>query len=187
MQDNIRFEVNQEDLDRIVERYGENLVQRATNIVTDYAEMTATEARRILTKNKKRNTGRLIASIKPSLPIYARGLITGEVNAGAKYARFIHEGAKHVNGKPQPFFVPFRVAPSLLEWAKRKRIIVRREGAWNFIQTDSNGQKTYRRINNIYNSGLKVHHEPLKFFSKPFEERFRQRFIDEMTELARSM
>lgn len=186
LQDNIRIEVNQEDLDRITQRYGEELVSKVTSVMLNYTKKVSVTAKDILDKENRIDTGKLKGSIKPSLHIYAKGIIKGEVNAGAPYARFVHEGVKHNNGTLRRYFVPFRVAPKLEIWAKRhgklKRRYKNKKTRWYFV--DSNGKE---QAVNLAKGGLMVYQRPTKFFTKPFEESIEQDYINEMSKIIKEV
>lgn len=174
--DSVRISVKEEDLQKLINKYGQDVVQKAINITKNYTERVSRDAKKIVKEENKINTGQLVNSIKPSIKIYA-SRITGTIKAGAKHARFIHEGAYHESDTEiVPFFVPFSVAPSLLNWAMKKKVIVNEDGEWRLAKT---GQKI-----NIKKGGLKVRIEPTFFLRKPFEEHVNN-FMKEMNEVVR--
>ena len=182
LQDNVRIDVNQDDLDRLDQRYGERLVRRVTSSMLYFTKKTEGAAKDILTRKKHRDTGRLIKSITPHVEPYSKGVIRGEVNAGELYARFIHEGARHRGGRITPHFVPFRVAPTLRKWAERHSKLRSRRGKWYFV--DSKGNE---HVTNLQTGGLMVHQQPTKFFSGPFESHLRRDFIKEMNQIIKEL
>ena len=100
----------------------------------------------------------------------------GEVNAGTKYAKAIHEGAKHKPGSEETerFFVPFEKAPSLYKWAKRNKVIETIDGVDRLVST---GQVVYPD-----KGGLLVHIAPTKYFEKPFNK-YKAQFIEEVSNI----
>ena len=116
--------VNQDELNKLFDKYGEDLTEKAIKVVNKYTNKITNEAKEIIDDYGYRDTGRLINSIKPSIYAYV-DRVMGEVNAGTKYAKAIHEGAntQHQAVKNRKIFVPFRVAPSLYKWAKRNKVI----------------------------------------------------------------
>ncbi len=176
MADNyFKIVMEQEQLKKLFDKYGEDLTKKAIGVTTKYTNKIARDAKEIIDKYKYRDTGRLINSIKPSIHAYADRIV-GEVNAGTKYAKFIHEGAKHKPGSEETerFFVPFRVAPSLYKWAKRNRVIETIDGVDRLVST---GQVVYPN-----KGGLLVHIAPTKYFEKPFNE-YKNQFIKEISEI----
>lgn len=186
LQDNIRIEVSQEDLDRITQRYGKELVGKATGVMLNYTKKTSDTAKDILHKENKIDTGALRRSINPTLQIYGKDIIKGEINAGEPYARFVHEGVKHKNGTLRRYFVPFKVAPKLKAWAKRHGKLKKRQKnkqtRWYFV--DSNGKE---HAVNLDKGGLMVYQRPTKFFSKPFEESIKEDYINDMSKIIKEL
>lgn len=174
----VNIYIPKEDLEKIQNKYGEELTKKAYDIMDDFTERVSREAKIILEDNK--DTGDLIRSIDKSVKVYLNK-ISGEISTGEKYARFIHEGAKHDEkdgGKIKPHFVKFSVAPTLLKWAKRHKVIQQIRGDWYFIDKENKEHL----INDIDNSGLMVYTRATKFFEKPFNE-LKDKFIKEMSEL----
>lgn len=177
MADNyFKIVVNQDQLDRLFKKYGEDLTEKAIRVTTKYTNKIANEAKEIIDDYRYRDTGRLINSIKPSIHAYVDKIV-GEVNAGTKYAKFIHDGAKHPtpgSEETERFFVPFRVAPSLYKWAKRNKVIETIDGVDRLVST---GQVVYPN-----KGGLLVHITPTKYFEKPFNK-YKEQFIQEISEI----
>ncbi len=176
MKDYFKIVINQENLSKLFNRYGEELTEKAVRVVNKYANLTARDAKQIIHDYKYRDTGRLINSIKPSIYAYTEK-IAGEVNAGTKYAEAIHEGAKHpIEGSEETerFFVPFRVAPSLFKWAVRNKVIETIDGVYRLVST---GQ-----IVEPNKGGLLVHIAPTKYFEEPYNK-YKDKFIEEMNNI----
>lgn len=167
--------VDQEQLKKLFDKYGENLTGKAVKVVNKYTNKIVNEGKKIIDDNKYRDTGRLINSLKPSMQAYADRVV-GEARAGTKYARFIHDGAKHILGtdRTERFFVPFKVSPSLYQWAKRNRVIETIDGVDRLVST---GQVVYPD-----KGGLLVHIAPTKFFEKPFNE-YKEQFVEEIANI----
>lgn len=160
-------------------KYGEELTNKAKNIISKYVSIIERDAKQIINDEEKIDTGRLLNSIKSSLSIYANlNGLAGKVYSGTKYARFIHEGAEHDGNNIKPHFVKFSTAPSLLKWAIRHKKIEKINGDYCFI--DNNNQEHV--INNIKNSGMMVYNKPIKFFEIPFEK-IKDEFVREMSNL----
>lgn len=173
MSDYFKIIVDQENLDKLLDKFDGRLVERAVKVVNKYTAIVARESKKIIDDHKYRDTGRLINSIKPSVKAYA-DRVKGEVNAGTKYARFIHEGAKH-NGKAvERFFVPFKVAPSLFKWAVRNDVVENIDGVYRLV---SSGQ-----IVEPDSGGLMVHIAPAKYFEKPYNE-YKEKFAEELAKI----
>lgn len=174
MSDYFKIVVDQKELDDLIKEYGKEVPRKAIKTVTKYANIIARDSKEILDDYNYRDTGRLINSIKPSIRAYA-DKITGEVNAGAKHARFIHEGAKHTSDTTtERYFVPFSVAPGLYKWAKRNKVIETIDGIDRLVST---GQ-----VVQANKGGLLVHIAPTKFFEKPYNE-YKEKFIEEITNI----
>ena len=172
MSDYFKIVVDQKELDNLIKEYGKELPKKAIKTVSKYANIIARDSKEILEDYNYRDTGRLINSIKPSIRAYANK-ITGEVNVGTNYARFIHEGAKHTSDtNTERHFVPFSVAPGLYKWAKKNKVIKTIDGADRLAST---GQVVYPN-----KGGLLVHIAPTKFFEKPYSE-YKEKFIEEIT------
>lgn len=168
--------VEKEDLDRLFNEHGENMAVKAMKIVNKYTNIITKESKEIIDDYMYRDTGRLINSIKPSIKIYAEK-ITGEVNAGTKYAKAIHEGAKHPTEESEEterFFVPFDKAPSLFKWAVRNKVIEVIDGVYRLVST---GQVVYPD-----EGGLLVHIAPTKYFEKPFDK-YKDKFVEEINNI----
>jgi len=166
----------QEDLIKLNEKYGTDLVNKAIKVVDKYTLKIEKEAKKIIDEEGYRDTGKLINSIHSSVVAYARK-VQGEVNAGAEYARFIHEGAEHKGNKLVPHFVSFAVAKGLFMWAKRHGVIEKINGTWWYI--DKNNQE---HAIDIKTGGLRVYTKQIKFFEKPFES-FKKEFVKEMVQM----
>lgn len=166
--------VEQERLEQLFSKYGKDLTEKAIRVTTKYTNKIASEAKEIIDEHQYRDTGRLINSIKPSIHAYADRIV-GEVNAGTKYAKFIHDGARHpVKGSEETerFFVPFKIAPSLYKWAKRNRVIETVDGVDRLV---SSGQAV-----SPSKGGLLVHIKAAKYFDKPFNK-YKDQFIEEIS------
>ena len=166
--------VNQDELNKLFDKYGEDLTEKAIKVVNKYTNKITNEAKEIIDDYGYRDTGRLINSIKPSIYAYV-DRVMGEVNAGTKYAKAIHEGAKHpIKGSEhtERFFVPFRVAPSLFTWAVRNKVIESIDGVYRLAST---GQ-----VVEPNKGGLLVHIAPAKYFEKPFNK-YKGQFIEEVS------
>lgn len=171
-----KIKVDEKSLNHLFEHYGENMATKAIKVTNKYTNKIVRESKEIIHDYMYRDTGRLINSIKPSLYIYADKIV-GEVNAGAKYARFIHDGARHPKGDPEKterFFVPFKAAPSLYKWAKRHKVIHTVNGVDEYFDT---GQTVSPDT-----GGLLVHIVPAKYFEKPFNE-YKDKFVEEMSNI----
>ncbi len=171
MSDYFRIVVDQRELEELIDQYGRELPQKAIRVVTKYSNIIARDSKEILDDYNYRDTGRLINSIKPSIRAYA-DRITGEVNAGTNYARFVHEGAKHTSDSTtERHFVPFSVAPGLFRWALRNGVIETIDGVYRLVSTGQVVQPN--------RGGLLVHIKPTKFFEKPYNE-YKEKFIEEI-------
>jgi hypothetical protein len=192
--DGVRIKLDAESIRRLEEKYGVELVDKAAQVVDVYTRKIAVEAKRIISDEGHRDTGKLINSIKPSLKAYATKIV-GEVNAGAKYARFIHEGAKHDGDDIKPHFVPFRVAETLWQWLVRHDIIYRKTKTGKRAKRSSNAASTSsekwyftsKRTGKEYpvskaKGGWVVMARPTKFFERPFEA-LKDEFVAEMSAL----
>lgn len=172
--DYFKIVVNEDDVKKLFDKYGQDLTEKATKVVTKYTNKISNEAKKIIDDYKYRDTGRLINSIKPSLYAY-RDRIVGEVNAGTDYAEYIHEGAKHVSENSfERFFVPFKVAPKLFTWAVRNNVIENIDGIYRLVKT---GQ-----IVEPNKGGLLVQIAPTKYFEKPFNE-YKDKFVEEVSNI----
>lgn len=169
--------IEAEGLEELENKYTHELVQKTIKVIEKYTAIIERDAKKIITNEGYRDTGRLINSIKPQVMVYGTKIV-GKINSGTKYARFIHEGAEHEGDKIVSHFVPFSQAPSLLAWAKKHEIIQKIRGSWYFI--DKNNQENL--IRDISKSGMRVYTRPTKFFEKPFES-IKEKFTDEMANL----
>ena len=80
MADNyFKIVVNQDQLDRLFKKYGEDLTEKAIRVTTKYTNKIANEAKEIIDDYRYRDTGRLINSIKPSIHAYVDKIV-GEVS-----------------------------------------------------------------------------------------------------------
>lgn len=173
MSDYFKIVVDQESLDKLFSKYEHGLVEKATRVVSKYSNIIARDSKDIIDQYKYRDTGRLINSIKPSVKAYADKVV-GQVKAGTKYARFIHEGAKHNGSRTERFFVPFKVAPSLFKWAVRNKVIETIDGVYRLSSTGQVVQPD--------RGGLLVHIAPTKYFEKPYNEH-KDKFVRELTDI----
>ncbi|GMG96253.1 HK97 gp10 family phage protein [Tepidimicrobium xylanilyticum] len=168
--------VNQDKLDKLFSKYGEELTEKAIRVVNKYTNKISNEAKKIIDESGYRDTGRLINSIKHSIYAYIDRII-GEVNGGTKYAQYIHEGVKHPTKSSErtvPFFVPFKVAPTLFKWAVRNKVIESIDGVYRLAST---GQ-----IVEPDRGGLQVHIAPAKYFEKPFNQ-YKDQFVEEVSNI----
>lgn len=177
MNDEVRVELNQEDIKKFREAYGEELFDKILVITQTYNQKIATDAKEMIRQEERIDTGRLRNSIKSSAKVYANKVV-GEVYSGTKYARFIHEGAKHQGSKIVPHFVSFSVAPSLYVWAKKHNLIETINGSLYFI--DKKNQE--HAITDIKKSGLMVYSKPIKFLETPFEK-YKSQYIKDLKRL----
>lgn len=178
--DRIRIVIDDRSLQELEHRYGSALTQKALRVTSTYIMKLQRDAQGMIHDAGHVDTGRLVNSIKSRVNA-GNKKITGETYAGTDYARFIHEGAKHEGDKIVPHLVPFSVAPSLLIWAKRNKVIYQketdgtmrkkraREGkSWYIMSKRGKGHREYRI--DIENGGLMVKQEPVKYFTIPFEK-----------------
>lgn len=168
--------VEQEQLEQLFDKYGNELTEKAIQATSKYTNKIARDAKELIDEHQYRDTSRLINSIKPSLHAY-KDRVTGEVNAGTDYAKYIHEGARHPtegSKDTERFFVPFRVAPSLYKWAKRNKVIETVDGVDRLAST---GQKV-----SPAKGGLLVHIKPVRYFEKPFNK-YKDQFIEEISNI----
>ena len=174
--DGMRVQVDIATIEAFEERYGERLVDKALQMIDLYTRKIRREAQRIIKDEDYRDTGQLIRRITPSLQTYGDKVV-GEVNAETDYAIYIHDGAKHVGDQIVPHFVPFSVAPSLLQWAKRNKKIEQIQGRWYFI-----GKNNQEYPINIDKGGMMVMTRPTKFFEKPYEG-IKDQYVEDMANL----
>lgn len=167
------IKVDEEKIKKLFDKYGKDLTEKTMKVVDRYTLKVTNEAKEIIDDFGYRDTGRLINAIKPSLRAY-KDKYVGRVNAGTKYAKVIHDGAKHVNGDIQKFFVPFAKAPSLFKWAVRNNVIYKIDGIYRLAST---GQ-----IVEPDKGGLQVQIVPAKYFDKPFNK-YKDQFVKDMMEL----
>lgn len=177
MNDEVRVGLNQEDIKKFRETYGEEIFDKILTITQTYNQKIATDAKEIIKQYEKIDTGRLRNSIKSSAKVYANKVV-GEVYSGTKYARFIHEGSKHQGSKIVPYFVSFSAAPSLYVWAKKHNLIKTINEKQYFI--DKKGQQ--HLIKNIRESGLMVYSKAIKFFETPFEK-YKVQYVKDLKRL----
>lgn len=174
MGDRARISIDQESMNRLIRFYGEESLGRIQQVTLNYTEKVARDAKTILRNKKRVDTGRTVNSISPNVRVYSNKVI-GQVNSATKYARFIHEGAEHESDTViVAHFVPFKIAPSLLLWAKRKRIIFRKNKKWYM---KSKRGKEYRI--NLEKGGLPVLMEPTLFFETPFN-RYKDQYLSDV-------
>ncbi len=166
--------IKSSDLERIKKQYGEELTKKIVKVTEKYNSLIQREAKSIIKNKGAVDTGRLLNSVKSSVKTYG-GKVKGEVSADAKYSKFVHDGTKNT----KPFFVPFRVAPSLLDWAIRHGKIKRRKKGYSFI---SSSGKEYSIGKNLKKSGMLVFHKGIKFIEKPFQE-YKDEYVKEFTRL----
>lgn len=171
-----KIKIDEKSMEHLFEHYGENMAVKAMKITNKYTNIITREAKKIIDDYKYRDTGRFINSIKPSLYLYADRVV-GEVNAGTKYAKFIHDGARHPTEDSEAterFFVPFVKAPSLFKWAKRNKVIETIDGIERLVSTGQVVQPD--------KGGLLVHIAPTKYFEKPFNK-YKDKFIEEISNI----
>lgn len=175
------------DLER---RYGTRFTQKALNVVKEYTGKIQDESKDIIDRAGHVDSGELIDTIQRDITT-GGGDIVGEVYAGTKYARFIHEGAKHEGSEIKPHFVPFAVNPerSLLTWAIRNKVIYQKRKDGRMRKTKKPGDQWYFMNKrgkeypiNIRTGGLLVKQEPVKFFSTPFA-RLVPAYLERMTQI----
>lgn len=181
----ITIRINEEDLRALETRYGQEVTQKALRVTNTYTRSLQREATRLIREAGHVNEGKLANSITKNVSL-KDGVIRGEVNAATEYALFIHEGAKRVGGKSIPHFVPFKVAPSLLLWAKRVGVIYEKSVADQSPDEDAQPKKRGRKKKkkqwyfksakgkeypiDVKKGGLMVKQEAVKYFEKPLEK-----------------
>lgn len=177
MADNyFKVTVDDKGIQRLFDKYGQELTEKSVRVINKYTNKVSNEAKKIIDEYKYRDTGRLINSIKPSISIYTKKVV-GEVNASTKYARYIHDGARHPTKESkntERFFVPFKKAPSLYTWAKRNKVIETIDGVDRLTST---GQVVAPD-----KGGLLVHIAPTKYFEKPFNK-YKKQFVKEISNI----
>lgn len=185
--DRIRIVIDDTSLADLENRYGAELTQKAVRITNTYIQKVQRDAQDIIANAGHVDTGRLVNSIKSKVKGNSQK-VTGEVYAGTKYARFIHEGAKHEGESIVPHYVPFSVAPSLFIWAKRNKVIYQKKkdgtmrktnkvgGNWYFIS-----KKGREYPIDVNTGGLMVKQEPVKYFTIPFEK-LAPEYLEKMAE-----
>lgn len=181
MDDEVRIELNQDDINKLKQTYGEEIFNKVLVITQTYNQKITTEAKEIIKQEQKIDTGRLRNSIKSSAKVYANKVV-GEVYSGTKYARFVHEGAKHQGNELVSHFVSFGKVPSLLIWAKRHKLIEIINGSYYFI--DKNNQE--HPIDDINESGLNVYSKAIKFLEEPFNK-YKPMYINDLENLIRNL
>lgn len=168
MEDSIRIHVKDNTIDQLYHKYGEDAAKKAIRLVSKFTEMVERDAKKNIKEAGQIDTGRTRNAIKNSTLVYFNRIV-GQVYAGTKYARFLHEGAEHEEDETIiPHFVPFSVAPSLAAWAIRHKVIEQRKGKWVLA-------KSGKSIN-IHRGGLRVKTEPSKFMEKAVESNKEQFF-----------
>lgn len=177
--DQYNIRVNQNDTNRLQERYGRTLFNKAHSIIENYNQIMAREGKKIITEEKKIDTARLKNTITSETTVNLYD-ITGETYSGTKYGRFVHEGAMHEGGNIVPHFVSFAKVPSLFTWAVRHNVIKfsSSKNKWYF---EGKNQKQYF-ISNVQKSGLMVTMKPIKFLEKPFNM-YKRQFIRDLIRL----
>lgn len=173
----VNIQVDPVALQNLINTYGEEKVGEVVQITQTFTQKVQREARDILKQKGRVDTGGLIDSIKQQVNTYNHKVI-GQVYTSSKYARFIHEGARHEGATTVPFFVSFKIAPGLRQWAIRKGVIYqkRKDGekrktrkagdAW-YMKSKKTGQE-YRV--NLQKGGMRVHIKETKFLEVPFEK-----------------
>lgn len=164
MANRLEIRLDTASLDELALRYGSMATAKAVNATRTYTQKLQRQARSMLQEKGKVDTGELIRRIQPGVSEYG-DVVQGQVNAGAKYSRFIHEGAEHNGQQIAPHFVPFAVAPSLLLWAKRNRVVQKKGDKWYFKAASGRDYPI-----NIRKGGLMVKQEPIPYFRVPFEQ-----------------
>lgn len=187
--DRIRIVIDDTSLADLENRYGAELTQKAVRITNTYIQKVQRDAQDIIANAGHVDTGRLVNSIKSKVKGNSQK-VTGEVYAGTKYARFIHEGAKHEGESIVPHYVPFAVNPekSLLTWAIRNRVIYQKRKEGRMRKTNKSGDKWYFMSRkgkeypvDIKTGGLMVKQEPVKYFTIPFEK-LAPEYLEKMAE-----
>lgn len=126
----VNIQIHQRDYQRLIEQYGNEFAQEVSRVTQTFTQRIQRDAREHLRTEGKVDSGALINSIKEEVHLY-NGKVIGQVYSGTKYARFIHEGAKHEGTEIVPFFVSFQVAPSLRQWAIRKGVLYQKKKRWS--------------------------------------------------------
>ncbi|OON99152.1 MAG: hypothetical protein ATN35_02030 [Epulopiscium sp. Nele67-Bin004] len=178
MQDRINVEIDATSLKELEKIYTVDKVNEIVDITNTFTQKIQADARTIIRCAPHVDSGRLINSIKATTKTNSN-TITGQVASATDYARFIHEGADHKGtNNIHPFFVPFKLAPSLLVWAKRKGVIYQKTNSGNrrkvavsggnWYMTSKKNGKEYR-VDTV-KGGLQVKIEPTKFLQTPFNQ-----------------
>lgn len=190
----MNIQINQRDYQRLRELYGNDFAKEVVRVTKTFTQRIQRDARETLVTEGKVDSGALVNSIKEEVRLY-NAKVLGQVYSGTKYARFIHEGAKHEGEEIVPFFVSFKKAPSLRQWAIRKGIIYKRtnnrrttmdkllgRNKDKWYMTSQKTGKEYRV--DIKKGGLKVNIQPTLFLEKPFE-RYKEQYLRKVQELVR--
>lgn len=187
MADKVNIQVDQVALQNLINTYGEDKVQEVIQITRTFTQKVQRDARSILKESGRVNSGQLINSIKQQVNAYNNKVI-GQVYSKTKYARFIHEGAKHEGAEIVPFFVSFTIAPSLRQWAIRKGVMYQKRKDGQKRKSKKTGDKWYMTSKktgeeyavNIKTGGMKVHIKPMKFLEVPFEK-YEEQYIQKVS------
>lgn len=176
MANGLSVTVDPQALQRLINRFGQVKIDRIRQVTINYTERLARESKKIIRDEKHIDTGRTVNSISPNVRIYGNRIL-GQVNAGTKYARFVHEGAEHLSDTQiVPHFVPFNIAPSLLLWAKRNKVVYQKTKTGAIRKGSKKGDKWYMKSKSgkeyridIKKGGLPVMMKPTLFFKIPFD------------------
>lgn len=163
MSNNFNVRIDNADMEELLLKFGNRAAAKVVNTTRTYTQKLQSEARNLLKEEKKADTGELIRRIQPKIT-ESDGSVRGEVSAGAKHSRFVHEGTKHDGEQLIPYFVPFAAAPSLLNWAKRNKVIYKKNGKWFF-----KGKSGREYGINTEKGGMLVRQEAVPYFQAPFE------------------
>ena len=177
MPEGVSIKIDPNTYQSLINKYGNEKVEQIIGITHTFSQKVQAEAREILKSQGKVDSGTLINRIKYQVNMY-NNRVVGQVYAGTKYARFIHEGAKHKGSEITPFFVSFNTAPSLRQWAIRKGVLYQKRKDGQIRKTKKSGDKWYITSSktrkeysvNIKTGGMKVKIEPIKYLEIPFEK-----------------
>lgn len=132
-----------------------------------------TEARKNLTRQKKKASGSLYKNLSSDLEVYRTGNFMLEFDLGT-YGEFVDKG---VSGTKKKYNTPFRfgsgtgkkggLRQGISKWIRQKGIKGRDKRSGRFI---SNKSLTYIISRSIYQKGLK----PSLFFTRPFQNEYKK-------------
>ncbi len=172
-------ELDTKMLEKHLKKYDKELLENIKRVANIYNQKIVRDAKEIIRQEDKIDTGRLRNSIKSNVKN-----LTLEIYSNTKYARFIHEGAKHDGNNIVPHFVPFKKAPSLLVWAIRNKVIERKskngKGKYLFKYVFKSKRTGKEYDINPITGGLVVKIMPTKFLEKPFEK-YKKQYVKDLS------